>query len=142
LSVDEAGVEKLPIESNKAGYLKSKVARSLIRNFKDVGNISWKETKYNYVAEFKKDGRYVVAWFTKSGMLYCTNYYGTAKDLPLAETKIIETYYRDYLILATVELKYPNGTAWIITVENAYTTRKIKIVDGSFEEIETLRRGK
>ncbi len=44
-----------------------------LKNFKVVENIYWRESKGNYIAEFAYEDRHVVAWFTKSGMLYCAN---------------------------------------------------------------------
>ena len=83
-----------------------------------------------------------MAWFTRSGNLYCTNYYGTAKHLPAVEMELVKYNYDGYEVTATTELNLQGKTVWIVSLKNCNCVRKIKISDGMIEEQEILYRSK
>jgi hypothetical protein len=84
-----------PAKSASANYVASpvsknvKVDRAFAKNFINAKSITWKESADEYIANFKMEDRLAIAWFTKTGKLYCANYYGIAEHLPATEQGII-----------------------------------------------------
>jgi hypothetical protein len=113
--------------------------RSFVNHFKGIEDVTWKETDKEFIATFKTDNRMAIAWFTKSGRLYCTNYYGSEKSLPADEKAMIKSYYAGYEITAVVQIVKPSKTAYVVSLRNPFYCKKVKMVDGDFEEIESLR---
>lgn len=118
----------------------TKVARSFLKNFQDAKNLYWMENSSEYIAEFAFNGRQVLAWFTKSGVLHCANYYGSEKHLPTEYREMLQSSYKDQAITATAEIKCKSGEAWIVTLQNCISMRKIRFIDGNMEEIEYLKK--
>lgn len=116
-------------------HINTKVERSFIKFFKQAENTAWSENQEFYIAEFDKEGRHVLAYFTKSGVLYCTSYYGSAKHLPYEYKRMLEWNYEDYEIVSTTEMKCNTAVGWVITIQNCNSVKTIKIVDSALEEI-------
>lgn len=135
-----AAITSAPAKSTRADRLSIRVARSFLKNFPNAENAYWSERDGGYNAEFNFKGRQVLAYFTKSGMLDCVSYYGSAIHLPAAYGKMLEANYKDHPITATAEIKCKSGEAWIVTLQNSISMRKVKIIDGYWEEIEYLKK--
>jgi hypothetical protein len=131
-----------PINEKKgAGIItNAKVTRSFQRNFQSAKNISWFENKEGYSASFDFEGRMALAFFNKSGRLYCTIYYGSEKDLPEGERELIHSTYQDYEITSTQEIDYNGAHAWLVTVQNCKNIKKVRIQEGDLHVLEHLNR--
>jgi hypothetical protein len=124
-----------------ASNVNVKVARSFVKNFGNAENVNWKEKDDEFVAEFNLDGRLVMAWFKKTGNLYCANYYGTAKHLHDQQKELIEESFKGYAVVAATEVVVKGKSAWIVTLQNDRYVRKVRIADGDLEEVEVWYRG-
>jgi hypothetical protein len=118
----------------------SKVSRNFLRNFRTMEGVLWKETPDAYVAEFRSGDRLALAWFSKSGILRYTNYYGTAGHLPAEEKSIVKSAYPGYEVTATVEIRIQNEVNWIVTLQNCDYIKKVNVVDGATQEMENMKR--
>lgn len=124
-----------------ASNVNVKVARAFVKNFGDAENVTWKEKKDEYVAEFHRDGRLVIAWFRKTGNLYCANYYGSAKHLGNEQLELIKESYSGYTVVASTEVNMKGRSAWVVTLQNDRYVRKVRIADAALEEVEVWYRG-
>jgi len=115
-----------------------KVDRDFAKRFINAKSISWKVSGKEYIATFKVHDRLGVAWYAKSGKLYCVNYYGTYKDLPVAEREIIAESYPDYHVTATLEIHKDDITTYVVTIQSCKMQKKVKIINEEIEEMESL----
>jgi hypothetical protein len=134
VKTNEHAASKTPIRIN------TKVERSFLKFFKHAGNASWSENAEFFIAEFNAENRHVLAYFTKSGLLYCTSYYGSEKHLPYEYKKMLHRVYADYKVVSTTEVKCNAAVGWVITIQNYNSVKKVKIVDSTLEEIEHLSK--
>jgi hypothetical protein len=126
-------------EGKKTGLaISEKVSNSFLKSFKTAESLVWNENKEGYIASFYMEGRQTLAWFNKAGRLDCTIYYGSEKDLPLQEKKMIQSNYPDHEITATQEINYNGAHVWVVVVQNCKSTKKIRILDGELFELEHL----
>ena len=131
------------VRTSGAEYSKNvKVDRTFAKTFSHAKNISWKQSGDEYIVNFKLDDRLAVAWFTKTGKLYCANYYGTAVNLPAAETQLLAQYYPEYQVTATIEISKGEKTVYVVTIQSCNNQKKVKVIDGEIEEMETLKLAK
>jgi hypothetical protein len=119
--------------------INEKVSSSFLKSFKTAESLVWSENNEGYIASFYMEGRHTLAWFNKAGRLDCTISYGSAKDLPLQEKKMIQSNYPDYEITATQEVDYNGAHVWVVVVQNCKSTKKVRILDGELYELEHLR---
>jgi hypothetical protein len=119
-----------------------KVDRAFTKRFTDAKRVSWRATGEEYIATFKTGDRLAVAWYTKSGTMYCVNYYGTENHLPEAEHELINEHYPEFHVTATVEIEKNNNTTYVVTIQSCTMQKKVKIVNGETEEMETLKLAK
>lgn len=131
-----------PVDEKKGAEVSvsAKAARALQKNFNAAENVYWFKDKKDYCASFAFRGMNVLAWFVKSGYLYCTIYYGSAKDLPRPEKELIQSTYQDYDITATQEIYFNGAHAWVITMQNCKNFNKVRIQDGELHLLEHFNK--
>jgi hypothetical protein len=122
------------------GYSKNvRVDRTFAKNFIDARNVSWKQLANEYIAKFTIEDRFAVAWFTKAGALRCVNYYGGPGNLPEMETEVVLKTYPDYHVTATLEIGMHDITAYVVTIQSCKMQKKVKVINGEVEEMETMK---
>ncbi len=119
-----------------------KVDRLFSKNFPTATRVFWKNSGDDVIANFNVDDRMAVAWFSRAGKLICVNYYGTGKHLPKSENALIHQVYPEYEVNATVEINKRNITAYVITLHSCYNMKKVKMIDGEIEEMESVELAK
>jgi hypothetical protein len=116
-----------------------RVDRTFAKNFSDARNVSWKQSAEEYIANFTIEDRFAVAWFTRAGTLRCVNYYGGAGNLPEMETEAVLKAYPDYHVTATLEIGMQDITAYVVTIQSCKMQKKVKVINGEMEEMETMK---
>lgn len=105
------------------------VAASFQKTFAGATDVNWTETEIYFKVQFQLDGRYVAAYFSKSGDVL-----GISKNL--ASTQLptgLQPGWKNLLdngwISELVELKSSEGTTYYLTLENGeerLTLRSLK----------------
>jgi hypothetical protein len=130
-----AGNERISYKSYVGVYVRAKVMRAFLQDFEDATHVKWQYNQNFYVATFKKGGRICRALYTTKGGLINLVKTGTQKDLPYEVYRLLKATYVDYVIGPVTELHAPQGTAWIINLEDKDNLIVAQVVDGQLEEL-------
>jgi hypothetical protein len=114
----------------------SKVAHLFIKYYKNAENVKWYYNGNGYLAIFDWDGVKTHACYGKDGYWYYDLRFGTEKDLPAAERRLIKSNYVAYTIGRATEVNLGNNQqAWIVNVEDADNLVLVRIIDRHLEEL-------
>jgi hypothetical protein len=114
----------------------AKVSHLFIKYYKHAENVKWYRNGNGYLAIFDWAGVKTHASYGKDGYWYYDIRFGTEKDLPAAERKLIKSNYVDYNIGRAAEVNLGNNQqAWIVNVEDANNLVLVRIVDRHLDEL-------
>jgi hypothetical protein len=114
----------------------TKVIRQFTKFYKEAQNVKWYKANNGYLAMFDWTGVKAHAFYGKHGYWYYDVRFGTEKDLPKAERRMIKSNYVDYSIGSATEVNLGNNRrAWVINLEDADNLVIVRIIDGSMDEL-------
>ena len=134
-------ISLLAITNNEASgkplaKVNAKVSHLFLKYYKNAENVKWYRNGNGYLAIFDWAGVKTHVSYGKDGYWYYDIRFGTEKDLPAAERKLIKSNYVDYAIGRAAEVNLGNNQqAWIVNVEDADNLVLVRIIDRRLDEV-------
>lgn len=141
-SQDSTDMNSLPPVTVKPSSLQipDRVWKGLERYFANAENPSWYALKRNYMVRFMTEDRGNQALFTRRGNLIYNINYGSKKDLPENERRMVMNSYFDYEITNVLKVTDGRRMIWLVNVEDPKNTMMLRIEDGQLDEIQKYKK--
>ena len=110
--------------------ISKKALKDFKRTFKQAINESWFETKEgDLVAKFSNDNVTTRVFYHKKGGRFATIRDYTEENLPRNVRHVVKSTYYDFSIFCVSEVTVDGRTAYVITLEDKTTWKKIRVID-------------
>lgn len=117
--------------------INKKIARDFSRNFSSASDISiFTDASSSTLVSCKVDGVQNRITYDKRGNFVSNLRYYDQEGLPKDVRHQVRRTWYDYAIVYVVEVNYNQKTAFVITLEDRSSWKKIKVVDGEMEVME------
>jgi hypothetical protein len=124
---------------NKA-VVSKKVSESFASLFKGAVAPKWFEYDKNYIVDFIMNNQINKAAFTKKGRLVYHMIFGDEKHMPADIRTIVKSKYFDFAINSTLKVSIGEKSAWIINIEDASQYFVLRVVDGSMDVLDSVKK--
>jgi hypothetical protein len=124
-----------PVFHHTGVYVKAKVMRSFLMQFKDITDVNWTIVADRYFAFFTMAGKPYRAMFDSNGFLVYTLFTGTEKELPKDIRQLVKSNYVEYTIGTVWEIKKDGQSTWIINLEDPDNLVVVCAADDTLNEL-------
>ena len=108
-----------------------KVLNAFKKEFNTAREVEWTTGSNYYKATFVYNEKHVFAYYNENGELLGLTRYLSPVDLPMNLQKNLKNDFKEYWISDLFEIAKNDGTAYLLTLENADTKIVLKSTDSS-----------
>ena len=125
----------------KLAGINKKMAKNFTRLYSNAKNISIStgEANFTFVSCYVDGIRNRIA-YDKKGHWHSTLRFYTEDELPRDVRHLVKSNYYDFSIAGVTEVSYNGKLAHVISLESKTEWKKLKVVDGEMEEIESFKK--
>jgi len=144
VNAQEANVSQKEFESSSDYAAKANANdRALMKFgkfFPNASSESWTKTKNGFAIRFTANNIQQLVFLTKRGNVIASIKYYSEKELPADVRMTIRYGYPDFSIKTAQEINAANKTAYLVTIEDATSWKRIRVVDGEMDIYEEFKK--
>jgi hypothetical protein len=116
----------------------TKVLRSFFKTYGEMPGTKWFKSANGFGVMFKDNGMNKTIYYKLDGLVDTEILYYSEDRLPAQVRHFVKSRFYDYAITYVTEVHKNGATAFYVKVEDASTIKTLKIVEGEWEEVESL----
>jgi hypothetical protein len=122
--------------ADKKNLVNTKALRDFSKAFKTVTNENWHIVQDGFIAKFKQNNiQNRVDYDKKGNWLTTFRYYGE-DHLPREVRHLVKSSFYDFDIIVVTEVTVGNKTAYLVSIEDKTSSKKIRVVDNEMDVLE------
>ena len=128
--------------ADKLASINKKMAKNFTKSYSNAKDISITTGDQNitYVSCFVDGIRNRIA-YDKKGHWHSTLRFYSENELPVEVRHLVKSNYYDFNISGVTEVNFMGKRAHVLTLEGKTEWKKLKVVEGEMEEIESFKKG-